>query len=90
MQDIEIGDYITKGKYGRVYKAKNGRNETLACKIMNKSKLIKDEINPTDEIEILKIIHHPYIIRYINSFISSFSIFKRINILNNIRVINTF
>ena len=68
MQDIEIGDYIAKGKYGRVYKAKNVRNETLACKIMNKSKLIKDEINPTDEIEILKLINHPYIIRYINSF----------------------
>ena len=68
MQDIEIGDYIAKGKYGRVYKATNNKNETLACKIMNKAKLIRDEINPTDEIELLKLINCPFIIKYINSF----------------------
>lgn len=68
MQDIEISDYIAKGKYGRVYKAKNIRNEIVACKIINKAKLIKDEINPNDEIEILKLINCSYIVKYINSF----------------------
>lgn len=76
MHGINIGNYLAKGKYGKVYEATTSNkdafehinNETVACKIMNKAKLIKNEVDYMSEIEILKNIDFPYIIHFYDSF----------------------
>jgi serine/threonine protein kinase len=79
MHGINIGEYLAKGKYGKIYMAtrpkkhtqdlqKTTNNETVACKIMNKAKLIKDEVYYMSEIEIMKSINSPHIIQFYDSF----------------------
>jgi serine/threonine protein kinase len=68
MHGINIGNYLAKGKYGKVYEATTPTKNTVACKIMNKAKLIKNEVDYMSEIEILKSVDSPYIIRFNDSF----------------------
>lgn len=58
--NYELGEYIEKGKYGRVYQAKNDKN--LAIKVIKKKKL--KDYNLDDEISILKKLQCDYIVKF--------------------------
>lgn len=65
-QSYEIGNYIGCGGNAVVYECLNGYGEQYAIKIMlhiNEKSLVRF----SQEIEVLKKIHHPHVVKYIDS-----------------------
>lgn len=72
-----LGDYLAEGSFGKVYKANHKETDRLvAVKVISKLKMEENDLEvQTNEIEILKVIEHPHIVRMFDFFEDPNSIF---------------
>jgi serine/threonine protein kinase len=72
LKDYQLGDCLGKGAFGSVYRALNwGTGETVAVKQIKLENLPKSELNTImQEIDLLKNLNHPNIVKY-HGFVKS-------------------
>ena len=71
LSDYEIGKILGHGKFGDVFLGKKkSTNQAIALKVIGKSRIKKSGlVHQVDaEIEILKLVDHPHIVKFVKSF----------------------
>ncbi|KAJ3446536.1 cbl-interacting protein kinase 32 [Anaeramoeba flamelloides] len=80
----EIGDTLGEGAFGKVKQAKNSETgEFVAIKIMNKEKILKENMSDQikKEISIMKMINHKHVVKLIDVLVSKTRIYLVIELL---------
>ena len=82
MENLQLGRFLARGKFGKVYLG-TFSNKKVAVKVILKKKLVKHQINYLEEIEILKMIDHHYVIKFYEWLESKNNIYHIMEYISN-------